>query len=531
MTAYEIIETDASSLMRMYDLGPLSAKLLQAADLSDEQIREILSEDSALTFSNASCVTACCERLLEARKNNEKVFVGGDYDADGICSTAIMKRTLDRLGIQNGYYIPDRFREGYGLKKETVTKAAEKGYTVIMTVDNGVKAQEAIAEGKKLGMTVIITDHHRIEEEVDADILVHPDFMEDRFSTLSGAGVALEISRRLIGEDDVCTALAAVAAVGDIMPLWKETRKIVRNGIQILKTGAVPALSALLYDPQKTDETAIAFQIVPKLNSVGRMNDISNVNTLVPFLLSTDPKVISRYTIQLNQVNEMRKQLSDAEAREAEQYCTDSSFEIIYRDSFHEGLCGLVAGKLAGRYHKPVVILAKGESLLKGSGRSVPGFDLFAFLGSFTYLQAFGGHEQAVGLSIAPEDLDAFTEAVQAKMKETDFVYEEPVTKAILVRENEIGFDQITEMERLKPLPKELSDFVFAVRGPEILERREMNKVTKYRLQLAAGELEAVLFRWRNITEPQEPQYFIGRFSVNRWRNQITCQMETEAIL
>jgi hypothetical protein len=116
-------------------------------------------------------------------------------------------------------------------------------------------------------------------------------------------------------------------------------------------------------------------------------------------------------------------------------------------------------------------------------------------------------------------------------MKETDFVYEEPVTKAILVRENEIGFDQITEMERLKPLPKELSDYVFAVRGPEILERREMNKVTKYRLQLAAGELEAVLFRWKNITEPEEPQYFIGRFSVNRWRNQITCQMETEAIL
>ncbi|MBR2825009.1 MAG: DHH family phosphoesterase, partial [Solobacterium sp.] len=174
---WKVIEQDSTSFEETYEVGPLVGKLLAASDLSSTQIKELLSSDQPLLTSKANCVKECCKRILEARSNREKVFIGGDYDADGICSTAILKDTLDRLNIENGYYIPDRFKEGYGLSVNTVCLAYEKGYTLFITVDNGVKAFEAIHKAKELGVDLIITDHHRIEEKVDVPIVVHPDYM------------------------------------------------------------------------------------------------------------------------------------------------------------------------------------------------------------------------------------------------------------------------------------------------------------------------------------------------------------------
>ena len=172
------VYTDPSSMMEKYNVGVLTGSILSAAEISEEKIDEILNCDTTITTSHASCIIRACERIMLAKKRHEKVFVGGDYDADGICSTAIMKRTLDRIGIENGYYIPDRFKEGYGLHASTVRLAYEKGYRLIITVDNGVKAHEALQCARDLGIDVIVTDHHQIDEEIEADIVVHPDYME-----------------------------------------------------------------------------------------------------------------------------------------------------------------------------------------------------------------------------------------------------------------------------------------------------------------------------------------------------------------
>ncbi|MBR2990856.1 MAG: DHH family phosphoesterase, partial [Solobacterium sp.] len=352
---YRLIEADGTGLCERYGISGLLGLFLSAADLKEEQIVELLGVPQKVRTSQAQCVKEACARIAAAAENGEKVFVGGDYDADGICSTAIMKDVLDRLGIVNGYYIPDRFREGYGLRPETVRLAHGKGYTLIITVDNGVKAHEAIEEAHRLGMEIIVTDHHRIDEQPKADILVHPDFMEEEYQYLCGAGVALQISRTLIGDCPAHIAIAAVAHIGDVMELWKQTRAIVRQGTEYLDSGTVKAFSALNERKVPFDREVIGFQIAPKLNSVGRMNDISNVNTLVPFLLSKDDRTVLSYTMQLNHVNEMRKQLSADMVRQAERMMGDDPFPVICSPDFHEGICGLAAGRLARAYHRPVL--------------------------------------------------------------------------------------------------------------------------------------------------------------------------------
>ncbi|MBQ3461402.1 MAG: DHH family phosphoesterase [Solobacterium sp.] len=524
---YQLLDIRNTEQYEKYGLSPLCEKVFAANGLREDQIEELLAGDDVLHTSHAPCVRAACERILAAKQNREKVFVGGDYDADGICSTAIMKKTLDLLHIENGYYIPDRFKEGYGLSAATVRLAYEKGYSLIMTVDNGVKAFEAMAEARRLNLDLIITDHHRIEEEIDADIVVHPDYMEPEYEYLSGAGVALEISRCLIGEDDELTAMAAVAAIADVMPVWHETRRIILKGLSVLRQKKPRSLYALLYPGSPVTMRTVAFQIVPKLNSVGRMNDLSNVNTVPRYLLAKDERTLSSYALQISQVNDARKALSDAQAKLAEELISDDAMPVICREDFHEGICGLIAGRISSTVHKPVLIMTRNEDLYKGSGRSVPGFDLFAFLAPFPELCAFGGHEQAVGLSVRREDMPAFLKRVKEKMQEVSLAEISEETPAILISGNDITIDAVMDLEGLQPLSKEIyTTFVLPVKDP--LPVYETAKVVKYEIPCAAGRLEAVLYRRKNINVPADIRYLFGHLTINRWKGRISCQFDIE---
>lgn len=525
---WDFLTVDGNAIEKKYHTGPLSSRLIAASNLDDSHILELISQDEQLMTSHSLCVQKACARILEAREKHEKIFIGGDYDADGVCSTAIMKKTLDLLHISNGYYIPDRFKEGYGLQAETVQKAFEKGYSVIMTVDNGVKAHEALRTAKSLGMTVIVTDHHVIEEDVEADILVHPDYMEEDFRYFSGAGVALEISRNLIGNNDHLNALAAVAAIGDSMPLWKETRKLVRKGISLLKQGKPECLAVLLRPGSTVDETSIAFQIVPKLNAVGRMNSIANVNTLPKYLLSVNSNEILHYSAQLNQVNETRKQLSGKESEKAEAMVTDDDMLILYDPDFHEGICGLVAGKIASKFHKPTLVMARSGDLMKGSGRSVPGFNLFEFFSSFEEPVAFGGHEMAVGLSVKAEDFDSFRTHAMTKMKNSSFAYEEQPEKAIVIRPEEITLDNIMDLQTLSPYPKEMISPVFVIQNPIVLSKKNTAKTIRYQISAGTSILDATVLKQKHLPDTDQPEWICGTLSINRFRGHLSLQMMVE---
>lgn len=526
---WNLTKADPKRIASQFHTGNLLAMLLENSGIDDAKIQDLLNADSTVHTSEAPCVKQACQRIIQAQKNQEKIFVGGDYDADGICATAIMKKTLDVLHIQNGYYIPDRFKEGYGLSARTVELAHQKGYSIIMTVDNGVRAHEALIKAKELGMYVIVTDHHRMEEEVEADIIVHPDFMEPSYSGLCGAGVALQISRTLIGNDDDLTAMAAVASIGDVMPLWDETRRIVLKGLDILKRRRPRPLYAMLRAGSAVNWNSVAFQIVPKLNSVGRMNDISNVNTLVPYLLLKDEAAITRYALQLEHVNELRKQLSDTQSKTAQEMMGDDAIELIFDAGFHEGICGLVAGRLANSCGKPVIVMTESGGLIKGSGRSVSGFDLFAFLNDFEEPSAFGGHEQAVGISVPKELFESFRAHLKEKAEKENLSIEEPQDTAIEIRADDISMDEILCLEDASPLPKEINP-VFAVTDAQVLTVKETDKVIRYTVASANGNFEAVLYKRKGITPPEDPHVIIGPLSLNRWRSNVTMTMEIEDI-
>ncbi|MCH3961305.1 MAG: DHH family phosphoesterase [Solobacterium sp.] len=525
---WQIIHADPRKYETAYQVLSLSGKLMAAAHLSDAQIQELLSSDTRLTSSQAICVMQACARIKQAKENNEKVFIAGDYDGDGVCSTAIMKATLDAMGIVNGFYIPDRIKEGYGLKPATVKAAAEKGYSLIITVDNGVKAQEALQLARSLKIDTIVTDHHIIEEDVPADILVHPSLMEDAYQYLSGAGVALEISRNLIGNRDDLNAFAGTASITDVMPLWKETRKLVNCALDQLKVGQPRSLAALLQPNSTIDDTAIGFYIGPKLNSVGRMSDTANVNTLPTFLLSRNDRLIADYAAQLQQVNELRKQRALHETETAEKMVAEQAFLLIYDPHFHEGICGQIAGNLADKYKRPALVMAKSGDLVKGSGRSVPGFDLYEFFHDFKGLSAFGGHAQAVGISVPYAEFASFRQQIQNKMAAHAFVYQEPAETAIEVSCDEITFDALADLQRLAPYPHDLMKPFFAVDHPEIIEIRDTAKMVKYRIANASGGFDAVLYKRRNIAALKRPITLIGTLGINRWQGKVTCQMVIE---
>lgn len=529
--AFDLLEVDEKEICEKWHVSPLCGKLIASSTIDEEEIRDLLSDDDHLSTSRASCVLQACERIQKAQRNHEKIFVGGDYDADGICSTAIMKKTLDEMGIPNGYYIPDRFKEGYGLSVKTVELAHQKGYDIIMTVDNGVKAHDALRRAKELGMYVIVTDHHEIDEEIEADIVVHPDYMESEYAYLSGAGVALEISRNLIGSGsryDELVAMCAVALIGDVMPLWRETRKLVKHGISVLKQGRPRSLRVLLYPNEAVDETAIAFHIVPKLNAVGRMNDISNVNTLVPYLLCQNESDITRYSAQLNAVNDRRKQLSEQESRQAEKHMDDSLLPIIYQEDFHEGICGLVAGRIANKYHKPVLVMAKSEDVIKGSGRSIPGFNMFEFFRDFEETCAFGGHEMAVGISVKEDRFDSFSQHVKAKLQTIELPAIDDHQKAISISSDDVTFENLTDLEKLSPYPKSMIEPYFALKDVCILSEKETEKTYRYTIASRSLPLEAIVYKRKAIRCVQNPSVLIGKLQINRFRGKISLQMVVE---
>lgn len=526
---WNIIQSDGRELMEEYHLTSLAARVLAASDLSEEKREELLNP-GPLTQSHAPCVAAACQRLQKARENHEKVFIGGDYDADGICSTAIMKKTLDVLGITNGYYIPDRLKEGYGLSAKTVDMVHERGYSLIITVDNGVKAQEALARAKSYGMDVIVSDHHVIEEKVNADIVVHPDYMEEPYRTLSGAGVALQISRNLIGDDPDLTSLAMAAAIGDVMPLWGETRRIVIYGLDHLHEGRPRSLYALLDNPNAFDEVSIAFQICPKLNAISRMDDDANPNQIVTYLLSDNPAQIRFMADQINHENESRKYYSRAMSEKAASLVDDKNFQVIYDPSFRQGLAGLAAGKIAQDFHKPTLVLARKGDLLTGSARSVEGFNIYDFFSDFDELEAFGGHPQAAGMSLKAENYQAFCRHIETKMDEIGFVYEEPVQNAIEIDADELNLDNVMGLSAIRPIPKDIQQAVFAIRDPVVLNKAEYTRVLKYRYANACGGFEGVIFN-RSIAGNDQPSAVIGTPSINRFRSRVTVQMLIKAFL
>jgi single-stranded-DNA-specific exonuclease len=407
------------------------------------------------------------ERVSEAIENFEHILVFGDYDADGVTSTSLLVLALRELGAEVSYYIPDRFKEGYGPNIPAIERAKEQGVSLVITVDTGISAVDVAKRAKEIGLDYIVTDHHEPPPDLpEAFAIINPKQpgCPYPFKSLAGVGVAVKVVQALMEEVPThLLDLAAVGTISDLVPLVEENRRLVIDGLKVLNHSPKVGLQALLNlagttEPGQVDSDVIGFQIGPRLNAAGRL---AHASLSADLLMSEEEREAERLAEKVNQLNVERKELVASITKEAiaavERFPEDQrAFIIIAQENWHEGVLGIVASRLAELYYRPTLVLSihPETGMAKGSARSIEGFDLFQALSTARdLLPHFGGHEMAAGLSLPKEDVDELRDRMNryAKQVFTEELLIPKVTVDRTLQLSEISIEQIEELSILAP--------------------------------------------------------------------------------
>jgi single-stranded-DNA-specific exonuclease len=412
-------------------------------------------------------MAAACEAIRGGIAAGRRICVHGDYDADGICATALAVLILRELGADVEWHLPSRFDEGYGLRSETLSRLAAEGCGLVLTVDCGITATAEVAAAKELGLELVVSDHHRPAEELPECPLVGP-YRGCRypFGELCGTGVVFKLGQALLGPDSEALLrhldLVAVATIADVVPLVDENRGLAIAGLRALASTQKPGLRELMkvsrVDPAAADAASVGFRLAPRLNAAGRLG---HPESALELLLTEDAAEAARLAHRLDELNRDRQTVEERILREAVEEIEawpeakqQQRGYVLAREEWHEGVIGIVASRLVERYHRPVVLIAGGEREWKGSGRSTGSFDLHGGLAACSDLMVrFGGHRAAAGLSIEPNKVEAFSAAFAshagAHLSEVELL---PVTVVdALVHGSELTLDLCAELTRLAP--------------------------------------------------------------------------------
>ncbi len=340
---------------------------------------------------------AMIERIKSAIKNGEKIVIYGDYDADGITATSIMYLTLKELGAEVGYFIPSRYVEGYGLYAARVDQFAEKGYKLLITVDNGVSRFDEVKRAKDKGMDVIIIDHHTIQDKLPtADFIFHQTYSHVTDYNISAAFLSLIVSHGLLGSyNPYYIVLAGIAALSDSMPLTGANVALLRLTFRYIEKYKYYNILSLGTDPI-IDENYLNYQIIPKLNAIGRIETTIRINDAVKFLTSNDQRTISYYASRLDAYNKKRKELTSSFNESNIRYVGGA---CIYESSLPLGLGGLLANRIMTEKKLPTIVLSRKDDEVVASLRTPENYDIIESLKDLEGLDEFGGHKNAAGLS------------------------------------------------------------------------------------------------------------------------------------
>ncbi len=411
-------------------------------------------------------MAAAVERIRAAVAAGERICVHGDYDVDGISATAVCVLVLRELGATVEWRLPSRFDEGYGLALETIEQLAADGVDLVVTVDCGITAVAEVARAKELGLDVIVTDHHRPGDTLPDCPVVATRPSDYPCPDLCGTGVVHTLSRALLGEDHPALArmldLVALATIADVVPLVDENRALAARGLRTLARTSRPGLQALMraarVDPAAVDATAVGFRLAPRINAAGRLG---RPDVALELLLTDDADEAERLAALLEDLNRERQAVEERILREAiakvEAWSPAERQRrgyVLWDETWHEGVNGIVASRLVERFNRPVVLIARSATGWKGSGRSISAFDLHGALGACAeHLERFGGHRAAAGLSIGTEQLSAFREAfaahADAVLTDADL---RPVTVVdAIVPARALTLELAEELDRLAP--------------------------------------------------------------------------------
>jgi single-stranded-DNA-specific exonuclease len=365
--------------------------------------------------------------LTTAIEAGARVCVHGDYDADGICATSLAVLLLREAGADVAWHLPSRFEEGYGLNSLTLTRLAEEGFDVVLTVDCGITGVDEVEHARSLGLEIVVTDHHRPADSFPACPVVAPLKGDYPFAGLCGTGVVWKLAEALLGGGHPFLErhldVVALATVADVVPLVDENRALARTGLRRLAQTQKAGLQALMrvagVDPAAVDESAVGFRLAPRINAAGRLG---RPEAALELLLTEDPAEATRLAEELERLNRERQGVEErilaVAIKEIEAWPEEQrrlKGYVVAGADWHEGVIGIVASRLVERYNRPVVLIAGTEGDWKGSGRSVGSFDLHAGLAACSdYLERFGGHKAAAGLSIKPDQVEEFARAFGA---------------------------------------------------------------------------------------------------------------------
>ncbi|WP_367932237.1 single-stranded-DNA-specific exonuclease RecJ [Enterocloster citroniae] len=451
-------KADFNKIAENFGISPVTARIIRNRGIEDmESIRHYLHgsiedlHDPRLLPDMEKAVGILRRKAAEGKT----IRIVGDYDIDGVCSTYLLYRALKRIGARVDYEIPDRIKDGYGINEMIIEAAASDGIDTILTCDNGIAAVSQIARAKKLGMTVIVTDHHDIlveENEEDlpeggrevlppADAIVNPKLRGCAypFTGICGGMVAFKLVQVLFEESGVLAQewldmleIAAIATVGDVMKLQGENRIIVKEGLRCLGHTSNLGLKKLIEKnnlvPGSITAYHIGFVIGPCLNASGRLQ---TAKIALSLLLCEDEEEADRMAMELKELNDQRKDMTQAGIDQAaamvEERYLDDKVLVVFLPDCHESLAGIVAGRLRERYNKPSFVLTRAEGCAKGSGRSIEAYHMFhALVEVKDLLLKFGGHPMAAGFSLEEKDVDEFrrrlNENARERLTEEDFI-------------------------------------------------------------------------------------------------------------
>lgn len=500
---YQVNENDVQKIAQNYDSPELIAKVLADRGITSDEDIEVFLNPTRNDFHDPFAMPDCeiaVNRIISAIENNEKTIIYGDYDVDGITSITVLKKFLEERGLDVDYYIPNRLDEGYGLNKPAIKEIADKGYTLMITVDCGISSIEETEYAKSLGLEVIITDHHETLDELPKAIAVMDAKRKDSkypWSMLAGVGVVFKLIQAIsiklgLEEKEYLKYLdiVCVGTISDIVPLADENRVIAKLGLKLVAMSKNLGLKALIKSSgyKQVDSNMVSFGIAPRINACGRMGFEQEAAKL--FLTDSVTKA-EEITKRLNEYNKERQETEKAIFEEANKMLEKEDIEklpsiVLASPNWHHGVIGIVASKLTEMYHKPSILLCIEGEDAKGSGRSIPGFDLHdALCKSSMYLEKYGGHGMAVGLSLKKQNIEAFKEnfgqiANDAHLEELQpIIY---IDKQIEAKDLKI--ETIEQIQKLEPFGEGNKMPVFLYKNLKIDSIRSLSEGKHLKLTL-----------------------------------------------
>lgn len=500
---YQTDENKVKGIQEKYKINKLLATILVNREITEKSQIEKFLNPKRNDFYNPyemPDMEKAIERIIKAIENNEKIIIYGDYDVDGITSVTVLKSFLEERGIHVSEYIPNRLEEGYGLNKKAVEYIAKQGNQLMITVDCGISAIEEVEYANKLGIETIVTDHHEPGEELPKAIAVVDTKRKDNkypFRNLAGVGVVFKliqaISQRLdLPEKEYLKYLdiVCIGTISDIVPLVDENRVIVKLGLKLVEQTKNLGLKAILEASgySKIDSNTISFGVAPRINACGRMG---HQEEALKLFLSKDGEEVQELTQKLNEYNRLRQETEKQIYNESiiqieEKDLADRNTIVVMGKGWHHGVIGIVSSRITELYFKPSILLCEEDDYGKGSGRSIPGFDLYEALTQCKdTIDKFGGHSMAVGINVKKEKFEEFKEKLEkiAKEKHTEEIV--PILKIdALVNLDEINKEMVESLKELEPFGEANKMPLFAFKNLKIDSIRALSEGKHLKLTL-----------------------------------------------